>query len=343
MVTPVGTDAAQTASSVRAGIARLSETAIHDRRFNPVVMGTLTEDDLPPLEPAVESVRGLTSRQARMLRLAGPALREAVGAAAAQGVPLLLGLPEALPDRPLPAGERFLELLIQQSGVEFELAASVHYSNGRAAGLLALAQAAKLIESGKATEVIVGGVDTYFDLYLLATLDAESRILAEGVMDGFVPGEGAAFLRVSSATDSGLAGPPLARVSGTVTAKELGHRYSQEPYRGDGLAECLQAAFSSNGAAATPVQSVFAGLNGESFGAKEWGTAQLRSKKNFAGDFLLFHPVDCFGDAGAALGPILLGLGAIGIHQGYLPAPCLVWCSSDREERGAAILSSASA
>ena len=43
---------------------------------------------------------------------------------------------------------------------------------------------------------IVGGVDTYLDLRLLATLDAEQRILGPRVMDGFIPGEGAAFYRL---------------------------------------------------------------------------------------------------------------------------------------------------
>ena len=59
-------------------------------------------------------------------------------------------------------------------------------------------------------------------------------------------------------------------------------------------------------------------------------------------DIALAHPVDCFGDAGAALGPLLVSLGAIGIQKGYVREPCLAWCSSDRETRGAALLRGAS-
>jgi len=52
------------------------------------------------------------------------------------------------------------------------------------------------------------------------------------------------------------------------------------------------------------------------------------------------HPVENFGDPGAALGAILLGRAAIGLQRGYRQGPCLVWCSSDREERGAAMIHS---
>jgi 3-oxoacyl-[acyl-carrier-protein] synthase-1 len=341
MMTAVGVGAAQTAASVRAGIARLTESAIYNRRFNPIVMSTLPDEELPQLEESLEKLPGLTSRQMRMLRLAGPALAEAVAdVGAVADVPLLLAVPEALPGRADPAGPRFLEHLAKQSGVAFRIAASRMFPNGRAAGFLALAEALALIEGGTAPRVLVGGVDSYLDLYLLATLDAEDRVLADGVMDGFAPGEGAAFLLLGPR--GGAGGRAIARVVAAASGVETGHRYSKEPYRGDGLAAAFQSVFATRGAAEEPVTSVLAGLNGEHFGAKEWGTAYLRSKEHFVDDIALAHPVDCFGDAGAALGPLLVGLSAIGIQKGYLREPCLAWCSSDRETRGAALLRSVS-
>jgi len=338
MMTAVGVGAAETAASVHAGIARLTESSVHNRRFNPIVMSAVPEAELPPLEKSLDQIPGLTSRQTRMLRLAGPALREAVAdVGGVADVPLLLAVPEALPDRADPAGPKFLEHLAKQSGVAFEIAASRAFANGRAGGFLALKEALALLAGGTVSRVLVGGVDTYLDLHLLGTLDAEDRALADGVMDGFPPGEGAAFL---------LLGPrapgAFARVVAAATGAESGHRYSEEPYRGDGLAATFQSVFAAKGAADEPVTTVLAGLNGESFGAKEWGVAYVRSREHFVDDFALTHPVDCFGDAGAALGPLLMGLAAIGIRKGYLREPCLAWCSSDREERGAALLRGAS-
>jgi 3-oxoacyl-[acyl-carrier-protein] synthase-1 len=183
----------------------------------------------------------------------------------------------------------------------------------------------------------VGGVDTYLDLFLLGALDAESRVLGEGVMDGFIPGEGAAFLLLGTPGAGRAAGNAAVRVVSVGTGKETGHRYSEEPYRGEGLAETLQAVF-TNGGSEEPVKTVLAGFNGEHMGSKEWGTAFLRSRANFTDDMRMEHPIDCFGDPGAALGPLLVALGAIAIREGHLEAPCLAWASSDREERGAALL-----
>ena len=50
------------------------------------------------------------------------------------------------------------------------------------------------------------------------------------------------------------------------------------------------------------------------------------------------HPADCFGDAGAALGLVMLGLAAMDLARGRIDGDCLVWGGADRGERGAALL-----
>ena len=84
--------------------------------------------------------------------------------------------------------------------------------------------------------------------------------------------------------------------------------------------------------------SVYSSLNGESFWAKEWGVASLRFHSRFEKALRVEHPVECFGDPGAALGPLMVGLAAIGLTRGYRKGPCLVYCSSDREERAAVLV-----
>ncbi len=340
MMTAVGIGARQTAASVRAGIARIRETSLYDRRFQPFKMALLPDDVLPPLEPSIEAMVGLTALQIRMLRLAAPALREVLlEVPRSDDVPLFLGTPEALPGRADPAGEDFFDNLAAQSGLKFNVKQSKVFPHGRAAGLMALKGGLEYLQSGETEYVVVGSVDTYLDLYLLGTLDMEGRILADGVMDGFVPGEGAGFLLLSSGLKN-TAGKPIASIAGVTTGAEKGHRYSEEVYRGNGLADTFQELFASVPLAPKKVKTVFAGFNGESFWAKEWGVAFLRSRDKFDDRFRMEHPADCFGDAGAALAPLMLGLGAIGIQKAYLKEPCLVWCSSDREERGAAVLGS---
>ena len=337
MMTAVGIGAKQTAASVRAGITRFSETAIHDKRFEPFVMSILPDEVLPPLEPEVDKIIGITARQSRMLRLAAPAIQEALeNVPDIENIPLYLGVPEPLPGRPKPVDDLFLEHLSAQSGVHFNVAESKLFPQGRSAGLFAIENAMQRLASGTSQFVIVGGVDTYVDLYLLGTLDMEGRILGLGTMDGFVPGEGAAFLLLGSPDKSSiLSNEPLARIQAVGTGYEEGHRYSEEVYRGDGLAEVFQATFSSDNGSIGKVRTVYAGLNGENFGAKEWGVAYMRNKDYFDDDFRLEHPVDCFGDPGATLGPLMTGLSAIGLTNKAIDAPCLVWCSSDYGTRAA--------
>ena len=331
MMTAVGVGAAQTAASVRAGVARLSESpSFVNEQLAPFVLSFVPEESLPPIDEQLGALTDLPARDARMLRLAGAALREAVaGADGLEDVPLLLALPEAVAGGLAPGAETFLDHLSQQAGVAFARTGSKTFPNGRAAGFLALAEALRLLERRAASRVIVGGVDTYLDDDVLAELEMADRILGDDVADGFIPGEGAGFLLLGEGEGVDV----VAAAVGT----EAGHRGSAEPYRGDGLAQTFQRLFAAGGGEA-PVQCVLAGLNGEFFGAKEWGVAHARCSGRFVDDIQLEHPIECFGDPGAALGPLLLGLGAIGVQKGYLRAPCLAWASSDGAERGAALL-----
>lgn len=338
MITAVGTSAPETAASVRAGLSGARESAVLDGRLCPISMALVPESDLPPLAASLERERGLSSRRIAMLRLAGTALRECLSVSTAmERVPVLLGVPGAHPGRPAAVGESFLAHLAQQAEQPFDIAASRLFPNGRAAGLVALHHALALLATGKEDLLVVGGVDSYLDLYHLALLEEEGRLHSPGVLDGFIPGEGAAFLLLGStrgATRAGLA--PIARIETAAVAEETGHRYSDAPYRGDGLAAAFRGALSRPGA--PRVETVYAGLNGESFHAKEWGVAQLRHSECFAEKLATEHPMDCTGDVGAALGPMMVGLAAIGMQRGYRRGPCLVWCSSDGSERAAALV-----
>ena len=340
MVTSVGDCAAQTASSVRAGICRYEESAVYNRRFRPMTLALLPEDALSPLAEELQPA-SLTARQIRMLRLATTAMAEAL-APLPEGrkVPLFLAAPEPLPERPAVVDAGFLDQLLVQtaSAGRIDRARSALFPTGRAGGLEALAAALDSLDEDQVSFALVGGLETFLDLYLLATLDVESRVLADGVMNGFAPGEGAGFLLLGSERAREAASTPLrVRVGRPGLAEEAGHRFSEEPYRGDGLADAVGAALATSDA--LPVATVLSSLNGENFGAKEWGVASLRHAGELGDVHTMEHPADCFGDVGAAFAPILIGLGAIGMSKGYLPGPCLVYCSSELAPRGAVIVS----
>jgi 3-oxoacyl-[acyl-carrier-protein] synthase-1 len=272
-----------------------------------------------------------------MLRLATPPLQEAVeGVPDLKRIPLYLGGAEPLENRPAPIAEPFLRQLGIQAEVEFDLAASRVFPEGRAAGLVALKEAMDQLASGKGESVLVGGVDTFLDLYLLGMLDMEGRILGPGIMDGFIPGEGAAFLLLTAshqATAQGM--PPLGALSPVSLGFEEGHLYnSEQPYRGDGLAGAFTGLFSA-GSVTEPIREIYSAMNGENHWAKELGVAFLRNNGAFDPSYGMHHPADCIGDTGAASGIILSILAATGIRKGYQRNPVLVTCSSDRGVCGA--------
>lgn len=340
MVTPVGLAAAPVAAAIRSGIARLNESSVLRADGEPLVMGLVKDEYLPPLAPSLEKRTALTAHARRLLQLAAPALQEALGPCPAPAMaPLLLGLREPWPELPA-MGADFLKHLEHQAQKEFAVSRSKVFPQGRASGVIALDYALKMLRSDRSTPfVLVGGVDSYLEPALLARLGSEGRIPSGLITDAFIPGEGAAFLllaRPGEARRHGLT--PLAGVAGVGLGEEKGHRYSSEPYLGEGLAGAFARVFSQV-EAPPPIRCVYAGLNGESFWAKEWGVAYLRNAKRFVADVRIEHPVQSIGDPGAALGPLMVGLAAIGIQRGYRQESCLVWCSSDHEARGAVLVS----
>ncbi len=311
MVTPVGDCTAQTATSVRAGISRYQESSIYNKRFEPMTLALLPEDALPPLNEELGNLPKLTSRQARMLRLAHNALLEAVEVLPEeQRLPLFLAGPETMAGRPLAITDTFISLLATQSGADLDRVKSRLFPTGRAGGMQALQAALSYLTTGEHDYVLVGGVDSYLDLYLLGTLDMEDRVLANGVMDGFAPGEGAGFLLLcSDKAREARQDKPTVKIHNPGIAAEAGHRYSKETYTGDGLANAITTALQA--VDNQPVRTILSSINGENMGAKEWGVAYTRNVSAIDPGFRFEHPADCFGDTGAAAMPILAGLAAM--------------------------------
>jgi 3-oxoacyl-[acyl-carrier-protein] synthase-1 len=338
MTTPLGLRASATAAAVRGGISRFNESPLMNRSGRPMILARLPDEALPPLGRELMPQHSLTSRQIRMLRLGTHAVAEAASALPGENeVPLLLAGPEPYPGEPPAVEAAFIAQLAQQVGSKLTVARSTVHPSGRAGGLEVLAAAVDLIHRRGLSHVLVGGVDSFVDAGLLGLLDRDGRVHAEDVVDGFVPGEGAGFLLLSSRRVL-----PTSTAVGFIStpgiAQESGHRYSEQPYLGDGLSNAVRAAV--QGASGLPIRTVFASFNGESFGAKEWGVAFIRNREAFHPEVRVEHPADCFGDLGAAVGPVLVGLAAIGLKKGYLPGPCLIWCASEGSPRAAVLVSS---
>lgn len=333
----IGNGTEQAWASARAGIGRIASSHVMDRHFDPIQMGLVPEGALGTLIPEIE-VLPLPSRARRILRLAAPSF-VAVAKNLGGPIPVFIGLPE-LPVAEAPWMADVPDYLQRLTGVPVDLERSLLVPRGRAAALMALERALDVLQTNPEMSVIVGGVDSYLDLRLLAVLDSEQRILGPRVMDGFIPGEGAAFYVLSGAqAPQAQASGPRVVVNAAASAKDPGHRYGEAPARGEGLAAALAQARQRMGQPPGPVATTFAGFNGESFDAKLWGVARLRHSDFFSPGMVIDHPADKFGDVGAAMGAILVALAAKALSSGTRSGPALVWAASDREPRACAVLS----
>jgi 3-oxoacyl-[acyl-carrier-protein] synthase-1 len=232
-------------------------------------------------------------------------------------------------------GDGFLRHFARQTRTKFDPSRSAAADDGKAGALMAISRAAQMVRTGQAAFALAGAIDSYRDLYVLGTLDAEERVKSSVHLDGFIPGEGAAFLLLTSTRTADTARlRPLAALTRLAIGEEAGHLYSSATYRGDGLARTFTQLFAS-GEVPAPIAEVYSSMNGESHWAKEWGVGFVRNRQAFLDDHGMHHPADCFGETGAACGPLLVGLAAIGMRDGYRRSPALVYCSSDHGARAA--------
>ena len=338
LVSPVGLSLPETAAAARGRVARLREIDWYDRRQEAFIVGQVPDDGLPPLADTLAGLP-MQAREARMLRLAHVALEEALAPLQGQDgpLPLLLGLPEQHTTRPIKPGA-FLHHLAAQAPGLVDAQRSIAAARGRAAGLVALREGVVRLRRGDSAFVLVGGVDSLVDPYVLGALDLEGRVRNSVNNDGFSPAEGAAVLLLALAPTAQAQGlQPLARLLGTAHGHEPGHLYADEPYKGEGLAAAF-ATLLAEAPPPEPIASVFCSFNGERYWAREYGVARLRQSQAFAAEHAVEHPAECFGDLGAAHGPALAALAAHGVCQGYRRAPCLVFASSDHGDRAASLL-----
>ena len=336
VVTAVGVTLPEAAAAIRARTMRFSESPFRDRDVKPVIMATVPEDALPPLDAEIDAQPKVSSRERRILRLAAQALAQVMPLLpkSAGKVPLSIAIPRA--DGPIAIdGATFLERLAIQSKAPIALPGSTSRQDGRAGGLLALSDARDLLQRGVARYVIAGGVDTYRDAKVLASLDTARRLKTSSNRDAFIPGEAAALLLLTTVAQARRdALQPLAVCSGAAMSFEDGHLLSATPYKGEALAGAI-AELASRGEISAPVGEVYSSMNGEHHWGREWSIALMRQRALFDPEHEFHHPADCYGDLGSATGPMLVALAAIGQQKQYRRSPALVYCSSDDGPRAA--------
>ena len=321
--TPLGFDRHSSAAAVRCGISALQiHPAYVDKTGQPMRLASGPGMDpwLPPTE--------------RILLLLSAAVAEAIAGVNAimrtGAVPFLIGLPEPRPGLPTDIAERLTGHI--RSGFEPTI-----FSNGHAAGLMAIEEGARLIAEDRASICLVASADSYLNADTLEWLDAGGRLLSAENRNGFSPGEAAgACLLASEAAAEAHELPILARVVSVATRIEEITIGMDAVCIGAGLTAAVSATAQL---ADHPVAAIYCDLNGERYRSEEWAYTLLRIQQAFVDAHAYISPADCWGDVGAASGPLYAALSIAAAERGYSKGSLsMLLAGSDGGYRSAAVI-----
>ncbi len=325
--TPLGLSALQTAMCARAGKLEPRRTSFRDSAEAAIgaVRAACLPDDLHGYE--------------RLLALGAPALREAAGDLEGP-LPLLLALPEGgRPDDDPRFEAEILEALGQKSGVALDLGRSEIIRAGQAGVGIAVERAMgrlrELLDRKRAPMVIVGGLDSYYHPEVLAWLDRTHRLHSLTTVNGFVPGEAAAFVVLSlplagSAPREGTA--PMAFVSAAISGREetvLG----DEPNVALAMTRVVRSALAAR---SEPTRWVVSDVNGERHRITEYSRVTIRNDDRIPVEVDHTALPERFGDVGAASGALMLALACTLFQTRAAPAnEALLLLHAEGPERAA--------
>lgn len=217
--------------------------------------------------------------------------------------------------------------------------------SGHSGILGSLEYIAKAFDTGDLEIALIGGVECYHQIQTLHWLELQKRLLLEDQPNGFVPGEGAAFVFVCTKSMAHkLNLPPMAEVLAVGHGIERSSWSAGQPLLGHGLTDAFESVFSCLEGSHSKVTLTYCDLNGESWRADEWGYAYVRTGIHHTSPLNLCHPVSNWGDLGAASAGSLLALASCELPLYYAKEDlALIWTACDYQPyRAACILRSGS-
>lgn len=328
MVSAVGLSAPASCAAIRCAIDNFQESRFIDRGGEWQLAATV------PLE---QPWLGRT----KLIKMAARAIGEALASIPdvnPASVPLLLGLAEMeRPGRLDGVDMSLLHDIEAELGLRFHPASSV-ITRGRVSAAVAMLNARKLVYEGGHARVLVAGVDSFLLPKTLTVFEERERLLTSLNSNGFIPGEGAAAV---------VLGAPQAQEEPQLLCVGLGFGMEPAtidsedvPLRAEGLAQATRAALAEAGCGLEDMDYRLTDLSGEQYYFKEASLAlsrTLRVRKEF---FYLWHPADCIGEVGAAIGPAMLAVALAASRKAYGEG-ANIFChvGNDAGQRAVALLS----
>ncbi|HBA67427.1 MAG TPA: hypothetical protein DCZ48_14885 [Methylococcaceae bacterium] len=294
LVTGVGLDAPASCAAIRCAIDNFQETRFMDQGGE-WIMGCEV-----PLE---QPWRGKT----KLIKMAAAAIRECLAGNPLINpaeTPLLLCLSERdRKGRVIDDDNQFFHNLLDELQLEFH-EKSLVIAGGHVGVALALRYARALIQELKLKHVLIAATDSLLVAQSLAHYEEHERLLTSRNSNGFIPGEAGAALVVEPV----YAKPePQLICHGLGFATEKAHVDSEEPLRAEGLTAALKESLIDACCGESILEFKVTDIAGEQYHFKESSIAFSRVDRTKREEFDIWHPADCIGETGSAIGLVMLG------------------------------------
>lgn len=326
LVCSVGLNAPAACAAIRAAITNHAETDFTDRSGKNII-GASVPLDAP--------WRGHT----KLIKMLAMAVRECVDVDNIKlpSLPLLLCTAE------LNRSGRFDGLdAALFNGLQNELSDQFHsthssiIAHGRIGAVFALAQARKLIYENNFPQVLIAAADNLLVGPTITSFEKQGRLLTGKNSNGFIPGQAASAILVSRPT---AANNPQLVCIGIGGAMENSTIDAELPLRAEGLRQAINNALTDAQCDMGRMDFRITDISGEQYYFKEAALALSRTLRQRKDAFDIWHPADCIGEVGAAIGPAMMAVALAACRKGYAVGNnILCHSSNDAGQRAAAVL-----
>jgi len=304
MVTGVGLSAPASCAAIRCAINGFKETRFMDSGGEWIIGCEV---------PLGDPWRG-TTKLAKMLAMALQECAAHDPRLELDAVPILLCVAEAeRPGRLENLTGRLWEQLTEELGTGFH-EKSILIARGHVGAAVALLLARRLIYEESFPQVIIAGVDSLLVGPTISAYEARGRVLTSENSDGFFPGEAAATILVQ---------PPQPGDTPRLICRGLGFGVenatedSGEPLRADGLVRAIKDALVDAACEMGDLDFRVTDISGSQYQFKEASLALSRSLRKRKEELDIWHPADCVGEIGAAMGGTMMAVIDAACRKGY--------------------------
>ena len=240
--------------------------------------------------------------------------------------------------------EEALREIMENTFSELDLgelgSASSAFWQHRCGFVSALKQAQELLYAQGREYVLIVSIDSLLNSATLSQygggLYGEGRrLLGDGHSNGFIPGEAATAILLSTSKDDlsvSISGVGEGQESATLDNEE-------EVLKGNGIADAIRQASKDSGVEIHNTGFRASSVSGEDYFFTEAALAQIKTLKQKVDEQPLWHPADSVGEVGAAVGGAITVMTYYAFTKAYaLGSNAICHISNDNSQRGAFIM-----